>query len=82
MKIPTPLTHFPTGTVIYKLSNKKYWKGKVIRFDTKRDYYTVRYDDNDEEELTHEEIKAYLIPQQKREYWTAQKIRTPKKQED
>ena len=75
MKISTPLTHFPTGTVIYKLFSKKYWKGRVIRFNPKRDYYTVQYDDSDEEDLTHEEIKAYLVPPEKREYWTAQQSR-------
>ena len=71
MKIPEPLTHFPKQTAIYKLFNKKYWKGRVIRFDPKRDYYTVQYDDNDEEELTHEEVKAYLIPPVQGDYWTA-----------
>ena len=33
-------------------------------------YYTVRYNDNDEEELTPEEVKSYLKPQKKGEYWT------------
>ena len=72
MKIPEPLTHFPKQTAIYKLFNKKYWKGRVLRFNPKRDYYTVQYDDNDEEELTHAEVKAYLIPPVQGEYWTAQ----------
>ena len=58
--------------MIHKLFSKKYWKGKVIRFDKKREYYTVHYDNNNEEELAHEEIKAYLIPPEKGEYWTAQ----------
>ena len=30
------------------------------------------YNNNNEEELIHEEIKAYLIPPEKGEYWTAQ----------
>ena len=72
MTIPSPLSHFPNGTIIYKLFNKEYWKAKVIRYNTKPNYYTVQYDNNDEEELTHEEIDAYLIPPDKGEYWTEQ----------
>ena len=72
MKIPNPLSHFPKETKIYKLFNKKYWKGRVLQFDPKQHYYTVQYDDNDEEELTHAEVKAYLIPPKRGEYWTAQ----------
>ena len=70
--IPSPLSHFPNGTIIHKLFNKEYWKARVIRNNTKRAYYTVRYDNNDEEELTHEEINVYLIPLDKGEYWTEQ----------
>ena len=72
MQIPTPLSHFPNGTVIYKLFNKEYWKATVIRYDTQQAYYTVRYDNNDEGELTQEEITAYLIPPKREEYWTEQ----------
>ena len=72
MTIPSPLSHFPNGTIIYKLFNKEYWKARVIRYNTKNAYYTIQYNDNDEEELTHEEINAYLIPSAKGEYWTEQ----------
>ena len=72
MKIPEPLAHFPKQTAIYKLFNKKYWKGRVICFDPKTDQYTVQYDDDNEEELTHNKVKAYLIPPVQGEYWTAQ----------
>ena len=72
MKIPEPLAHFPNGTIIYKLFNKEYWKAKITRYNPTTSYYTVRYDDNDEEELTHQEITAYLIPPAKQEYWTEQ----------
>ena len=72
MQIPTPLSHFPNETVIYKLFNEEYWKATVIRYDTQQAYYTVRYDDNDEEELTHEEITTYLIPPERGEYWIEQ----------
>ena len=68
MQIPTPLAHFPTGTVIYKLFSKEYWKATVIRHNTRQAYYTVQYNNNNEEELTYEEIKAYLIPPERREY--------------
>ena len=72
MQIPPPLSHFPNGIFIYKLFNKKYLKATVIHFNKANEYYTVRYDDNDEEELTHEEIKEYLISPEKEEYWTKQ----------
>ena len=70
MQIPKPLTHFPNGTFIYKLFDKKYWRVTNIQFNTAKDYYTVRYDNNNEEEITHKEITAYLIPPDKEEYWT------------
>ena len=47
-------------------------KQKITRYNPKTSYYTVRYNDNDEEELTHQEITAYLIPPAKQEYWTEQ----------
>ena len=72
MTIPSPLSHFPNGTIIYKLFNKEYWKAKITRYNPKTSYYTVRYDDNDKEELTHQEINAYLIPPAKGEYWIEQ----------
>ena len=68
--IPSPLSYFPNGTIIYKLFNKEYWKAKITQYDPKTSYYTIRYNDNDEEELTHQEINAYLIPPAKGEYWT------------
>ena len=72
MKVLTPLSHFPNKTVIYKLFNKEYWKAIVIRYNTQHTYYTVQYNDNNEEELTHEDINAYLIPPEKGEYWPEQ----------
>ena len=53
MQIPKPLTHFPSGTFIYKLFDKKYWRATIIQYDTRKGSYTVRYNDNNEEELTH-----------------------------
>ena len=44
MTIPSPLTHFPNGTIIYKLFNKEYWKAKITQYNPKTSYYTVRYD--------------------------------------
>ena len=69
MKIPKPLTHFPNGTFIYKLFNKKYWRATIIQFDTTKEYYTVRYNDNNEEEFTQWEITVYLTLPEKEEYW-------------
>ena len=39
--IPSPLSHFPNGTVIHKLFNKEYRKARVTRYNAKRAYYTV-----------------------------------------
>ena len=47
---------------IYKLSIKKYWRATIVRFNKAKEYYTVRYDDNNGKELTHEDITAYQIP--------------------
>ena len=68
MTIPSPLSHFPNGTIIYKLFNKEYWKAKITGYNTKTSYYTVWYNDNDEEELTHQKINTYLISPAKGEY--------------
>ena len=65
MTIPSPLSHFPNGTIIYKLFNKEYLKAKTTQYNPRTSYYTVRYNDNGEE-LTHQEINAYLIPLEKR----------------
>ena len=70
--IPSPLTHFPNGTIIYKLFNKEYWKAKITRYNLTTSYYTVRYNDNDEEHFTHKEINDYLIPPAKGKYWIEQ----------
>ena len=71
MQISPTLSQFKNGTFIYKLFNNKYWKATIIHFNKAKEYYTVSYDDNDEEELTHEEITAYLVlPEEKKEYWT------------
>lgn len=36
-----------------------------IMYDAKRNYYTIRYDDNDIEELTHKEVARYWkLPKQ------------------
>ena len=64
-QIPKPLTYFPRGTFIYKLFDKKYWQATILGFDTHKGYYTVQYDDNDEEELTPEEVESYPIPPEK-----------------
>ena len=68
MAILSPLSHFLNGTVIYKLFNTEYWRAKITRYNTKTAYYTVQYDDNDEEELTHKGKNAYLIPPAKGDY--------------
>ena len=69
-KIPEPLTIFLHGTFICKSFDKKYCQATILGFDTRKGYYVVQYNDNDEEELTPEEVEAYLIPPEKGEYWT------------
>lgn len=41
----------------------------MLGFNTRKGYYTVQYDDNDEEELTSEEAALYLKPPEKGKYW-------------
>ena len=37
------------------------FQGQVLRYDAKRRYYSVRYQDGDEEELTEKELHHYLV---------------------
>ena len=69
-KINKPFTLHPCGTFIYKLFDKKYRRVSILGFDTEKGYYTVRYNTNDKEELTPEDVKSYLNPPKKGEYWT------------
>ena len=59
-------TLYPRGTFIYKLFDKIYWQATIFGFNTRRRYYTVQYYDNDEEELTSEEVASYLITPKKK----------------
>ena len=55
-KINKPITFHPWGTCIYKLFDKKYWRATILGFNTQKGYYTVQYNDNNEEELIPEEV--------------------------
>ena len=61
---------FSKWNIYLQFFGRKYWRATIIWFDTGKGYYTVQYDKNDEEELTPEEVEAYLIPPEKGEYWT------------
>ena len=59
---------FKLGTTIYKLFDGIQYKGKIISYDADASLYKIRYEDNDEEEMYHLEVKAHLkpIPKSKR----------------
>jgi hypothetical protein len=49
---------FSIGTMITKYWNSVPYKGMVIGNTEK--YYKIRYEDNDEEELNHHEVKRHM----------------------
>ena len=65
-----PTLTFSKWNYYVNFFNKEYWKGKIKGYNIKKLYWTVRYNENDKEEHTHQEINAYLIPPSKWEYWT------------
>ena len=38
-----------------------YFKGVIESYDAQEKLYTVRYDDDDEEEMTFEELRPYIL---------------------
>ena len=52
---------FEFGTRIKKCFNDKYYKGKTCAYNPFLAYYTIKYDDGDEEELTKEEVEEHRI---------------------
>ena len=77
-----PTILYLNGTTIWKSSNKVFWRWLVIGHDARRILYSIKYDDGDFEELTHNQVKRFLKSpildsisqhyQVKKEYWTAQ----------
>ena len=50
------------GIVTYKLFKSKTWRGEVKHNDARTKYHQVKYDDVDEEQLTHDEVRRHLTP--------------------
>eukprot|EP00984_Skeletonema_dohrnii_P009612 scaffold3677_cov94-Skeletonema_dohrnii-CCMP3373.AAC.6 len=57
---------YKVGTTIYKefpdeqTGYLRFFKGEVKRFDTKRKFYKIVYEDGDKEEMTESQVKKYL----------------------
>ena len=55
---------FPTGTIIRKAFNKKYFEGEVTGYDPKSKFYMIKYLDGDAEEMTFDatnnQLKAFF----------------------
>lgn len=51
-----------TGTRIYKQFNNKYWQGKIISHVARTGHYKVVYTNDNEEELSADEIHHCLKP--------------------
>ena len=50
----------PIGTRIAKKFDEQIFNGEIISIDIKHKLYKVRYDDEDEEELTGRQISKYI----------------------
>ena len=59
-----PTVVYPIGTIIKKRFGSEYHEGEIIAYDTKNQYYKVRYRDDDTEELDSDEIARYRKPRQ------------------
>ena len=57
-----PITPHPPGTPLYKIFDNIQYRGYVQKFDPKYELYLVRYEDFDEEDLTHDELEQLLSP--------------------
>ena len=53
------------GTKLYKVFDSKEYEGKVVSYDMDAALYKVLYEDGDEEEMYHNELKAHLKPTKK-----------------
>ena len=52
---------FKVGTAFRKEFDGRIYEGTVINDDAKTKWYRVRYNDGDDEDLTHSEVKKLLI---------------------
>ena len=50
----------PLGTKVYKCFDNLQYPGKVVHYDMDAAYYKILYDDGDNEEMTHNEVKQHL----------------------
>ena len=57
---PTLPCKYPLGTGVRKYFNAKPYLGRVIAYDSAEGFYKIRYEDEDEEELTDLEVAAIL----------------------
>ena len=69
-KVDDGTGRFPFKTKVYKAWNNVEYKGEVQGYDPKEKYYKIVYEDGDEEDLYHNEVKEYskgwTLPKNKR----------------
>ena len=50
---------YPTGTIICKKFNKKYYEGEITGYDSINNFYKIKYLDGDIKEFTPNDITKY-----------------------
>ena len=81
-KTPEKAVQHQIGTIIYKQFGREIHRGHITSYDTTRRYYRIAYEDDDEEEMTHDEVtlhrskpkrmdSATRHQQVEKEYWSA-----------
>jgi hypothetical protein len=62
---------FSNETVVYKMfgegMDRKEYRGQVVSYGQDAKLYKIHFDDGDEEEMDHDEVKSHLRPSLKRE---------------
>ena len=55
---------YPNCTIIRKKFGKHWYEGEISSYDTKNEYYQIKYTDGDSEEMTYREVQQYKKPLQ------------------
>ena len=61
------LHHYPIGTTVSKIffseddGRERQFKGEVIKYDMNKCVYLIRYEDNDQEEMTEEILRKFVV---------------------
>ena len=55
------MSKFKVGETVRRIFNKLWHDGKIESVDTKNKYYREKYEDNDEEDMTMQEVRKYWV---------------------